>query len=643
MAVQTQLTANMITMRDIQTNRVLISPNQQAVFNGTSLHPTAQLNQTIDGFDLTIAYNNTTGHAAPLGIISVPGIRFGHQITVRNFLSDAQPETMDNHGAAFFGPGLNYPSLRYCPAIVLGDASATMGLSIQYPITDYRHEVEIQVFTPGGMYNVSGTNWQVNFKLLGDLPAGQSRRYVVSLRVVPNAADWIRTLVPYRDYFQSTYGGVQYTRDPRPVNGLVINNPDCQSVQNPMGFCAPYSSRPDTAGWGPTATWLRNRTQLGYNRVMLWRPSGMFRQHLELDMPFQFMTHMNSVPAMLNSLAALRSVPSPNLEMGYWWGHSLMVMNGWDDGSHETFDPHNPTHVTKALAEFDMAVGLGANDIGLDAFTVTPPWDAYDWLKTLHQRAPQVKFVIEREWGAPDFMHAMAPTWVNSRDVTTGKLMADFLLPGHETWCGFAKHDWDLLAQHRGHPLTQAEQFAEIQRIADLGYVPVVYDEINISGHDFSGKESWLTSIPADLQPGYQPPPGNQPPPPPPGPSFVGGGGAGGGGGGGGGGGSGGGSGGGGSGGEANLNGHSFGGSSGSSPSTIIQGVKGQPGAAQPPVQAPPGPVTLRFSAPYFDPNQITAAVERLRISVFARPRHKPLPTEAKPEATAPEPVEPPH
>ena len=53
-----------------------------------------------------------------------------------------------------------------------------------------------------------------------------------------------RDFLPYRDYFIQKYGGVQYERDPRPVSCLVINNPECQSAENPLGSrSAPMSSR----------------------------------------------------------------------------------------------------------------------------------------------------------------------------------------------------------------------------------------------------------------------------------------------------------------------------------------------------------------------------------------------------------------
>jgi hypothetical protein len=496
-AVQAQCVNNMLTMRDVQANRLLISPNNQTVVNGTTLTPVVQFVPTPDGFDLTIIYNNTTATDAPLGNITVPGIRFGSVIRYGDFRSDASFATANNQGREFFGFGYNYPSLIYSPVFVLGDDSVTIGLSLKYPVLEYNHEVQIQLISPGGMYSSNGRNWEVWFRLQGSLPPGETRTYSLSARVAPASSEWVRTLVPYRDYFRSLYGNVRYTRNPHPVSGLVMNDPGCQSDQNPLGFCSTAQQRPDIAGWGPYAQFFRGRSLSGYSRMMLWRPTGLFRLHEDLNFPFQFMTHMNEVPAMHASLAALRAVPSASLEMGYWWGHSALYMDGWDTGHSEQFNPNNPVHRGAALAEFDMAVGLGAGTIGMDAFVGLSPRDGFDWLQTLLQRAPGIKLITEREWGAPDIYHLLAPTTVVSVDVTTPKVLADLLLPGHETWCGVMAN---VLAQRRGHTISSSERLAEISRVAQLGYVPVVFDDFRITGGNYNASESWLTSIPADVR-----------------------------------------------------------------------------------------------------------------------------------------------
>src|SRR6185295_4481182 len=89
------------------------------------------------------------------------------------------------------------------------------------------------------------------------LKPNEWRRYVVSVRVTTNPAEWIRTLVPYRNYFRWVYGGVRYQRDPNPVWGTMMSDPSWCSASNPLGW---LSDRPDLNGWAATARVLREQT-----------------------------------------------------------------------------------------------------------------------------------------------------------------------------------------------------------------------------------------------------------------------------------------------------------------------------------------------------------------------------------------------
>jgi hypothetical protein len=543
----------------------------------------------------------------------------------------------------YYGPGLLYPVHLYSPVFAISDPSGAVGISLMYPILDYKHNVELQFVSRGGGYATNGRAWEAYFRLKGDLPAGQTRRYRVAVRATPDPTEWVRTLTPYRDFFRATYGDVRYTRDPRPVFGVSVADPHCLSDNSPDGFCGRAGRRPDQVGWAPTAQYLRSANDMGYARVMFWKPSGIFRLHQDLNFPFQFMTHMNDVPALRASLDSLRAVSTSGLQMGYWWGNSVRVMRGWDDGRFEFFDPANADHVDRALAEFDMAVGLRAQMIGLDAFVGIPDWDAYSWLRTLQQRAPNVKLLLEREGSAPDLFNLVAPTWVNEPNLQTPRVLADFLVPGHESWFGLQQFYWDHLAQLRGHALSTAERNAEIERVAQLGYVPVLFDNFPIRGRDFRAAESWLTTIPSDLREGQGPsgptgPTGSTGPTGPTGHHGGGGGGGGGGGrpsggsGGGGGvvgfsGGDGAGSGGGGGGGMVHFAGggapggpSSFGNSSASGGGSTGAGVTTVAGGSAAPGLPATGIVTAdgsRISAPGFTRAEIEAAIERVRQGIF--------------------------
>jgi hypothetical protein len=602
-----------LTVVDTRTGEPFIRPSRRKVGGDSAQAPSVEVRKVPDGFDLIATFTNTQATARPIGELVVPGIRFGREVTIWDFRGVGVEQPLDHGGRPYYGLGFNYPLNTYSPVFVLHDGRRCIGMSLLYPILDFKHEVQMQLIAPDGPFDLGGRNWEVHFRMLGNLEPGEARSYTLAVRVADSPSDWLKTLVPYRDFFKATYGGPTYTRDPRPVSGISINDPVCISEQSPFGFCGPNAVRPDVSGWMRHAQFFRNRPANGYHRMMLWKPSGLFRNHQDLNFPFQFMTHMNRVPMMRSTLHHLAAVPSEQLEMGYWWGHSLRVMREWDDGIYEVFDPQNPEHVRLALAEFDMAVGLGAKTIGLDAFVGTPAWDGFQWLKTLLHRAPGVKLVVERETGAPDFYHTLGPTWVYSHHLSTSKILADFLNPGHETWCGV---HWVILEQELGRSMTPGERDAEIRRVARLGFVPVVFDDYPIIGKDFRAAESWLDTIPAALRfeaggggsgGGGQ----NQAPPVMPAlgePSFsAGGGGRGGGGGGGWGGGGGGG---------GKLSFGSVSGAGGGSSVTTFRG-----GSA----------ALARHAAGIFTSEEIRLAIERAKRKVSAPP---------PPEVTEPEPAE---
>jgi hypothetical protein len=491
------LTNNQLTVVDTQAHRTLVSPNSQTVLNSTSLPYTANIVSQPEGFDLVITITNPTGATKPLGCISLPGYRFGRVITAYNFRHAADRFTIDNHDTQYWGDGFRWPSATYSPVFVFGDSATTVGVSLLYDFSDYLHEAELQLTSPGGVYVRSGRNWELVMKLMGTLAPGQQHTYTVAVRFTDNQSDWLRTLAPYRDFFARTYGSVRYQRDARPICGYVIgDDPDRCPPGNPYCYGLGNADRPDLVGWGPMAAKFKAQEAKGYHRLMVWNPTGNFKVHKDLNFPFQFMTQMNAMPPARQTLDQLRSIPSPTFDMGYWWGNSCRVMRTWDPPTAENLDPANPDHVARAYAELDMAVGLGATTIGLDAFAYNGPVKAYPWLKMLRQRAPNVRFLVEGTYA--DIFHVLGPAWLYSDQATTSPILADFFVPGHETWAGVFNGDLN----HRLHRVpTLADQRSEIARVTQLGYIAVGMDA-EVLDRPYAAVESWRTTVPADLQAG---------------------------------------------------------------------------------------------------------------------------------------------
>lgn len=559
------MSGDMPTLRDLNTNRLVISPSTLTVVNDTPLRAQTILVPQPNGFDLKVTLFNDTNAPSRMGIISVPGLRLGPTVTYRDFREDAHQVTVSHNGTQWGSMGWIYPKDIYSPVWVVSNDSYTIGVSLNYPVLQYKQQVQTQLVSANGPELFGGKNWKVDFRLLGQLPAHESREYTVSVRVTDTPSDWIRTLVPYRDYFRSLYGDVDYQRDPRPVAGYSMAQP-VTDTQNPYGFATPTASRPDLHGWSAVSNQLRNYRNMGYSRLMMWTPTGFYRVHTDMNFPFKFMTELNVPAPSRNSLDALRSLATPEFHMGYWWGNSQRVMPNWDTAESDVLNENDPVLRARAFDELDMAVSLGATEIGLDFFALMKPWDSYHWLKTMQQRAPGVRFIVEGL--NADLFNNLTPGYTSAHTVSTPPMLADLLNPGHELWCGIM---FNVLAERLGRPLTRLEKLAEIDRVSRLGYVPVAFDAM-VLDQPYIAQESWLTSIPADVRGVVDE--GGAPPAAPP--NAITGGGSGGGGGGGGGGGAVSGGGGGGGGGYRGIGGGS---ASGSSTSSAVQTFRNSTGA----------------------------------------------------------------
>src|SRR5262249_27335170 len=150
-------------------------------------------------------------------------------------------------------------------------------------------------------------------------------RYVVSVRVLKNSSEWVRTLVPYRNYFRSVYGGVRYTRETGPVTAQMAADTGGCSASNPMGWLGGY--RPDLQGWGVLAKKLREQPA-GWSGTMVWLPSGSYWHNPQNNFPcWPASTWMTSplLATVFDPVNGLPSVPRAGKQLGFWWGHSCQT------------------------------------------------------------------------------------------------------------------------------------------------------------------------------------------------------------------------------------------------------------------------------------------------------------------------------
>lgn len=495
-SVTTHFENGQLTMNSGTTN--ILEASNWPMIQATTAQSAITVQSQQNGADLHVTLQNPTAAPLPLGDIWVAGIDMADTITSYDSRQTWAPFTVDrsnfNSSGYYWGPGWYYPNDVYSPVWVIKDSRYIFGISVLYPLLQYKHSLYILPF--GYIAPDDHARWGFIIHLEGTLPAGEERQYTVNLRVLPSSEHEMKVLIPYRNYFRSLYGGVQYTRDPRPVAGIGISQPEPQSPSNPYGFVN-EALRPDTNGWGPWAQNFASYEALGFHRAMIWTPTGLYYNHFGDNYPNQFMTEMRHVPAMNNSLQMLRAISTSSFAMGYWWGHAGGVPDDdWNRVGFETINPYNPAHVARAFEELDMAVSLGAKAIGLDAVVAMPGWDQYLWMQMLKSHAPGVNFIAEAS--PSDFVHTLVPSFIIYQPTYNEPLLADFLLPGHEIWAGIR---FDLLipgawTSLENRPLRQAM----IARDASLGYVPLQWMDDPLAQPNLADA-SWLRTIPQELRP----------------------------------------------------------------------------------------------------------------------------------------------
>ncbi|TVQ32392.1 MAG: hypothetical protein EA376_05855 [Phycisphaeraceae bacterium] len=527
--VNTTVQQGKIEMRDASTGAPILMQRDRKLHVANPEHntitPTIERRPQPTGFDLVYSYHNSSSTPKALGAVEVGVLTLGQQITYQDFRFDGKPAVGDTRQPRAYS-AWTYPNRWYSPVFVMRNDDIAVGVSLQYPMLEYKHQVRTEMWSPGGGSSVGegGRGWAVQFRFdnFGNenpgsrirdesfLAPGERRTYVVSVRVTRNPEEWVRTLLPYRDYFRSLYGGVRYSRDPRPVLGVTVAGAWRASADNKFGFAGPNRFRPDLHGWKPWVDNIFNEIQNGPERLMLWAPSGVYHENRENNFPFQFtsnwMTSASEGAMLRNAPQQLRRFSQAGVELGLWWGRSSEYMDQWDTPHAERIEMDNSEHMDAVLRELDLAVQAGATVIGLDAVFKSALWEVYERIEMMQERHPHVRFVTEGR--SADLFHTLAPTWfdlyvtarfdvdpADARQLTTPFYLADFLLPGHETWVGVMH---TRLENALGREPTNQELVNDVENMLDMGYVPVLWRR-SIFDPSWRAAKSWLNTVPNNL------------------------------------------------------------------------------------------------------------------------------------------------
>ncbi len=480
------------------------------------------------GFDLVITCSNPTGVTHRLGSFVLGSFMLGQHIQYRDFRYAGK--AIDADYLSYVVQAHLYPDSMYSPVWTLSNDRYTVGLSFLYPVLAYRHDVRVGMGSPAASADPRDPRrgWLMEFRVAAhgdevgagvinysaELSAGESRTYVIAVRVMRNPGEWIRTLTPYRNYFRDLYGGVKYQRDPRPVRPVLISSINDISPQNPNGFGWNNARRPDVFGWRP---WVNAMLPLAeqWGRLMIWAPSGLYNRDLGYNYPYQFTSHWLDDPETATATDPVNGLPvvGAACELGLWWGFSSRVATVWNPTAADVhpFDPDNPNDVAAGFRELDLAAQAGATCVGLDTFShyMCPSWKLHRWLRMMKARHPQIKFVVEAV--ASDILHNEAATYLCGYNfgtpngpgdlypVGTPHYLADFVNPGHEIWIAyFYNHQREY-----GIAVTPSLVESDARRFASWGYVPLMFEDF-IAGPQDQAAESWLNTVPQDLQQSVQ-------------------------------------------------------------------------------------------------------------------------------------------
>lgn len=314
------------------------------------------------------------------------------------FLGSAGRENTENWGV------LTYPDFYYSPVVVAHDNDFAVGTALLYPYLQYKHEIVPQMtkVTSG----LQAGTWRHEYKEFAPstyarLAPSETRTYKITLRF-SQPRTWLFTLEGYKKYFKQIYGNVDHVRpiDRRPIYGM---DPTSELVFN--ASTNPRSFRTDgiyatinTTGWTPFMYFfLQDVITHGFERTMIWGPSGLYSYAVECSAPNfpstnegqecnQPTAFMDLPTPILNTVSALSQFDQSNVELGFWWGHSshVPVPQTWDPASVVEANYSNSTHTAFLDNQLTLAHQRGTDLIGLDAFSGYT-FDRYTWIDRMKQ------------------------------------------------------------------------------------------------------------------------------------------------------------------------------------------------------------------------------------------------------------------
>lgn len=406
----------------------LRDPVDLPLFLPTECDVSTRIDPDAFGYAVTYRVRNLTEVSQELPTLQIPGNLLDPVIDNLDHRIGSEWETFDaTDGTQFSSRKAPYPLSLYSPVIVVRDHRFAVGFALLYDVMGYKHDIRTNVYRgPSG--SPYADRWTARFYLDGTIEPGESRSYRLDV-YYNEPEDWIYTLRSYRGFLRKAYGDVHYRQDMRPVWMQQLGDTNRLRSNNKRGF---GYYRADLNGFTREVdAQLAYMLGAGYKRVMVRTLAGVYYQNQQNNFPPQITTEWT--PPMMLTGPEWRRLGEAGIDLHFWWGRSGQVADRWEDDELEDFDPDNPAHAARMIREWQNAIFIGAAGLGLDKFTVLPPWQALQWLDTLRSLKADAFFVAEP--AAYDILHLYIPTYLTSVAVAQQPhLLADYLVPGRELW-----------------------------------------------------------------------------------------------------------------------------------------------------------------------------------------------------------------
>ena len=416
-----------------------------------------EIEPKVGGVDIVYTVYNPTNTVQEIPQFEISGFHqaFNGEICRLNPKDSGtmEPINLENDSFGYIYPGV------YSPVIVLHDEEDALGTSIQFPLLEYKHDVNmvLKKITEGAQ---AGT-WRHIYRKGNSysyIPVHNSEEDTWEYRITVRFAEkrnWLLTLHPYKDFFNNIYEefSVDSPPDLRPIyRRNVSSKGDFHEIENPRGYNDNLEIHIPEIGWQNfILDVLQDMNTRGYERFVLWNPSGTYQNDNGCNFPPQFMDflpHLAGEEEGGNDFYFNVFEPS-GINLGFWWGRSAQIPfgydgNGWNPAGCVDASYQNQGNLNFLNGQLDQALARGAKTLGLDHFTNMPPWDKFLWVEDMMNRASNqgTDILLVHEDSGADFFHSKMANWYNpdrwNRPVQFGPdLLSRYLNGPSEIWVIF--------------------------------------------------------------------------------------------------------------------------------------------------------------------------------------------------------------